>query len=291
MRVRALFILFLLCCSCFVDAQRYSLAEQKRFAYYLYSQRLYDDFLLQSAQIRTRYTLSTVEQDSLFYCQASCLAFKGQHENAAGFYTQVSGTTSLGLRSRFLAAEHYCRGGNVQYARNTMNGITADTSLVRLNDFYLASFYLFGNNVKAFREFSAAHKAEAGFFGVRWNELNAYAQRMKKAENKSMFLAGLMSAVVPGTGKIYAGKWRQGIVSIFPLAIMGLQTWEGFAKGGIKSPRFIVFGSLFSLFYIGNIWGSALSVSVRKQEIRNEVHNEMLVNLHLALEHVLGKGN
>jgi hypothetical protein len=291
MKAKALHLFFLLFLSCTLDAQRYSLAEQKRFAYYLYQAHRYDDFILQSDLIRRNYTLSGPENDTLFYYHANSLSGIGENENAAGFFIQVSAGAPFGLRSKFLAAEHYCKGLNFQYALNVVSAVQGpDSAVVQLRDFFLASLYLFRNDVKGFNAFDVSAPVQGGFFTAKRNALGVFAQRMQKAERKSMFLAGLMSAVVPGTGKIYAGKWRQGVMSLFPLAIMGLQAWEGYHKAGLTSPRFIVFGGLFSLFYIGNIWGSALSVSVRKQEIRNEIHQEMLVDLHLAVEHVLGKG-
>ena len=124
---------------------------------------------------------------------------------------------------------------------------------------------------------------------MRSEELKKAELKIKKANRKSPFLAGLMSTVIPGTGKIYSGKWRQGLISMVPLTLMGFQTYEAYRLQGVKSARFIVFGGLFSLFYIGNIYGSAVSVNVRKTEIEHEVHDEVVLSLRMCLQHVFGQ--
>jgi hypothetical protein len=54
-------------------------------------------------------------------------------------------------------------------------------------------------------------------------------------------------------------------------------------KDGVSSPRFIIYGSLFSLFYIGNIWGSALSVKIKRQEFNEKIDEQILFDMHIPL--------
>jgi hypothetical protein len=285
-------LLFLVVLAHLLPAQKGSLGEEKRFAYYLFQQHLYTDCQLQLDNILLHYEMSNDVQDSLHFMYADCLSRKGANREAASQYEAIRPYSPMGGYARLLAIENYCKSGDVEYAANLMEmSSIPDSKQAPLWNYYHLSVLLMNNDVKSFLRFRSGHTDDAPFFLTKNQELDAFAVKLKKANGKSMFLAGLMSAVVPGSGKIYAGKWRQGIVSFLPLAIMGLQTWEAYDKAGIKSPRFIFFGSLFTLFYIGNIYGSAISVSVRKQEIQNEIRNEMVLNLHLALEHVLGKGN
>jgi hypothetical protein len=82
---------------------------------------------------------------------------------------------------------------------------------------------------------------------------------------KSAFLAGVMSGAVPGSGKVYAGRAGDGLVSFFIVGIMALQSYEGYKKDGLLSVRCITFGLLGSAFYGGNIWGSINAAHLHNQ--------------------------
>ena len=112
---------------------------------------------------------------------------------------------------------------------------------------------------------------------------------IEKINHKSGLLAGCMSAVIPGLGKIYAGKTKQGLSSFLPVTLMGVQAYEAYRVSGIKSVRFILSAGLFSVFYFGNIWGSVLSVSVRREEINDEINNQILFNMRIPLQRISGE--
>ena len=113
---------------------------------------------------------------------------------------------------------------------------------------------------------------------------------MKK---KSPALAGLMSAVIPGTGKIYAGYKGQGLAAMITVGILGVSAAESYfrpfdrsGKKGYKSPEFIAFGSLFTIFYVGNLWGSVLSVKLAREHELREINDEILFDMHIPLRRI-----
>ena len=116
--------------------------------------------------------------------------------------------------------------------------------------------------------------------------MGAYGTGLRSYRSKSPFLAGVYSAVIPGAGKFYAGKKRQGIAAFLPVISLAAVTYEAYRKGGVRSARFIGFGSLFSLFYIGNIWGSVLSVRVKEKEFYRAYDNKILFDLHIPLRNL-----
>ena len=77
----------------------------------------------------------------------------------------------------------------------------------------------------------------------------------------SPWVAGMMSVVIPGSGKIYAGKTGQGIITFIQNVALGVQAYEAYRRDGWKSPRFLIYGGLFSFFYVGNVWGCLLYTS------------------------------
>ena len=119
--------------------------------------------------------------------------------------------------------------------------------------------------------------------GLEWDELKKVDSTLNKFGRKSPFLAGSMSALIPGLGKVYAGKPRQGVMAFVTSVVLGWQAVEGYQNGGVNDPRFIIFGSLFAIHYVGNIWGSAVAVSVNYQNNYYESKGAVLATVKLSL--------
>jgi uncharacterized protein len=70
---------------------------------------------------------------------------------------------------------------------------------------------------------------------------------------KSPALAGVLS-IIPGLGKIYCGKTKDGIYSFVFISVLGYLTYDTYTKGAYSSS--LIWGSSFVTFYLGNIYGS-----------------------------------
>ncbi len=110
-----------------------------------------------------------------------------------------------------------------------------------------------------------------------------YSKSIFSHKKKSKFVAGALSAIIPGAGKWYAGKKKQAIGAFLPIISSALLTLEAYNKGGIKDARFWIYGSLFTTFYIGNIWGSTIAVKVRNDEFNKVYENKILFDMHIPL--------
>lgn len=102
-------------------------------------------------------------------------------------------------------------------------------------------------------------------------------------KRKSPLLAGAMSAVIPGSGKIYAGDLRSGVSTLLIVGALGGMAAESWIKLGGSDWRTIALSSVFGLFYIGNIYGSALSVSVIKNTYDAAQKATLLFDLRIPL--------
>jgi len=92
-----------------------------------------------------------------------------------------------------------------------------------------------------------------------------------------------MSSLIPGLGKIYAGKIGQGISSFLTCSMFALIGIEQYNKRGLSDYRTIIASSLFTIFYIGNIWGSYFSVLIAEKEYNNAINKNILFNIHIPL--------
>lgn len=80
-----------------------------------------------------------------------------------------------------------------------------------------------------------------------------------KIKYKKPFVAGTLSAVVPGTGKIYTGFWQDGVLSFLSIGVSSWQAYTGFDKDGSNSIYGWSFSALAGVLYLANIYGSAKS--------------------------------
>lgn len=108
--------------------------------------------------------------------------------------------------------------------------------------------------------------------------LKSYEELSKtKIKQKSPGLAMLMSAVVPGSGKVYSSFWKDGIMSFIFVTSSFYQSYRGFSKTGIKSGIGWAFGGVALGFYGGNIYGSYKSAQKyngkQKKLFRQKVEN------------------
>jgi TM2 domain-containing membrane protein YozV len=94
---------------------------------------------------------------------------------------------------------------------------------------------------------------------------------------KSSTVAGIMSAIIPGSGKVYVGEVSDGIVAFLVTGIFVFLAYDNFQAG--HTSRAWIFTGAAALFYGGNIYGSVAAAQVHNAKITFEF-NESL-NIHL----------
>jgi len=97
----------------------------------------------------------------------------------------------------------------------------------------------------------------------------------KRIKHKKPWLAGAMSTILPGSGRIYAGKSREALTSFIPIATLGAQVAEGLWKPGLPNAHFYVFAPIAAVFYASNIYGSARAAKRTNAESLQEFNNEI----------------
>jgi len=76
---------------------------------------------------------------------------------------------------------------------------------------------------------------------------------------KSPILGGFLSAIVPGTGKIYAGRAFDGLLSLLINVSTGYSAYRAYRYG--RELEFYLYSGLFLIFYLGDIYGSYVAVN------------------------------
>src|SRR5690606_34174570 len=74
---------------------------------------------------------------------------------------------------------------------------------------------------------------------------------------KSTLTAGILSALIPGTGKIYTGQISEGLTAFVITSLFTFISYNNFKHD--HDIRGWIFAGTGALFYAGNIYGSAVS--------------------------------
>lgn len=211
-----------------------------------------------------------------------------QSKSSISYLRKVSGSNIHYYRyARFFTAFQLAYDGFPVSSRSILQEFEPQDSLmIRLKNLQLAGLDLLDRNYESYtrrqQNFTFAYELEPYERGMleRYDELQGF-------KKKSRFTAALLSSLVPGAGRFYIGKPGAGIAALLVTGIFGLQAWEGYRKDGINSARFIVFGTLFSVSHIANVWGTALAVKVRREEFNDQMNESILLDMHIPLRVLL----
>jgi hypothetical protein len=151
-------------------------------------------------------------------------------------------------------------------------------------------FQTMGHNLLVANQFEKSKNRRKGFVYVsnyqNQNEASFYSilTQLENERWKKPWIAAGLSAIVPGAGRLYAGDWKNAIVSFLFVGMNTYQSYNGFRKNGIQSTSGWIFGSLAAGFYIGNIYGAAWTAN-RKNEQKKNKHRYALESIYYSYSH------
>ncbi len=264
-------------------AQQFEFSKELRFAQYLQDKDALPEAIRVLEQLDTT-ALSPAQKDSLFYMLGWAAYSARQLDKSSWSLLKVSSGFPQYDKSRFFAA--YCQAfqGRTDSAFDGLRQLSIpDSTMGELRNLQLAGIALLKRDYKAFLPQQQQFTYSSYIFEKEERRMQLYYDRLKGFKHKSPVLAGIYSALIPGLGKFYAGKKKQGIAAFLPVISLAALTYEAWRKDGVKSARFIGFGSIFTIFYIGDIWGSTLSVKIRRNEFNKEYDNKILFDMHIPL--------
>ena len=108
---------------------------------------------------------------------------------------------------------------------------------------------------------------------------NIYAENGEQLPRRSPLLAGMLSTIVPGAGRLYTGRLADALNTLFTVGLTGWQAYAGFRRDGLSSVKGWSLGTLCGVFYVGNIYGSVISARVYNRDITDEFLATLFIEL------------
>ena len=286
---KLIFVLLLLSCSNFVFAQ-YRQADSRRqlvFIRHWINIGEYEEAISVIDISFKQESSDTAFQDSLNYLKAWCLYHLKELDSSAFYFDNVTASFPLYPKTVFFSAFNKSYEGRYDEAISALKAYNPeDSNLIRLKNFELAGIHLLKRDFERFN--SHSQRFDYRYYPIAREEktLIEHYDELLAFKKKSPLLAGTLSALVPGLGKLYAGKMGEGISAFLVCTSLGLVAYENYRKDGLLDAKTLVFGGVFSAYYIGNIWGSVFTVKIKKQEFNDAVNQFILFDLHIPLRNV-----
>ena len=105
----------------------------------------------------------------------------------------------------------------------------------------------------------------------------ALLDRNREVPRKSPAVAGVMSAVVPGSGYMYAGRYGDGVVALIVNGLFIAGTVAAIHQESYAVAAIV--GGIGLPFYVGNIYGSANAATKWNIGVRKELRETIAVSL------------
>lgn len=269
------YIIIFVLVTCTISAQDiYDLAHSKRYANYLY---LSQDYNLAAKEFERIIFLD--RNDTLVQLQLlNCYRFLGDYK------------TGLNRGEQIIKAYQNPPGQlSFEYGRF----LILNDSAQLFSDFLIQNKSLPDDTKKILSIGGMLYSGDYNTASFKLKEINQisspfiqdYQKIITQYENfkfRKPVTGMLLSAMVPGLGKVYSGDWKDAIIAMLFTGTSAWQAYQGFHKKGVHSVYGWIFGGLAAGFYIGNIYGTGKAVHKRNNEFKHKLHHQVeeAVNRH-----------
>lgn len=223
----------------------YNHDNSQRFGEYLYNSNQYD---LAVREFERCVFLKSDDRKSYLYL-FKIYRKSNAFEKAIDSYSRFSGNRNFGEMDTAFGSEYFkllVQNDKYQEAGDFLKN---NSCFKDNNDLKLSTILL----KKEWREAGTFKNEINSEVNKSLAEITGQGMALKK---KSPVLACLLSAVIPGSGKVYAGKWKDGVISLLMTSSAAFISVKAFNKNPESIYPWIM-GTMAVVYYSGNIYGSS----------------------------------
>jgi hypothetical protein len=121
---------------------------------------------------------------------------------------------------------------------------------------------LWQGDAQTARELALPQETSATTLATWQHEDQRFLSLHAHLPHPSPWIAGSLSALVPGLGRVYVGRWQDGLMSLALTATPGYFAIGGFERDGLQSVRGWLLGTTAAVFYLANVYGSAVGAGI-----------------------------
>ena len=274
-----LFVIFftitLLSCVVAEESIEYYAPENvRKFADFLYEQ---GDYLRAAGEYERYLFYQPQEGEQIRYRIALCYRFAGHTQQAIQNLRML---LRMHPEGQFVSRAYYQIGAtyflqdefeeSTRFLHETLPRITDTRQHAEAEQLIGLSYLMQKQWSEAGEVFRTLQGSEVASVSQKAIMYHNFAKEGTRLPTRSPLLAGILSTIVPGTGRLYTGRLSDAFASLLLVGITGWQTYDGFQKDGLSSVKGWTLGTIGGIFYVGNIYGSVLSAHVYNRRVTDE---------------------
>ncbi len=251
-----------------------------KFADHLYNERDYQGAIIEYE----RYiSLEPLYSEEILYRIGICYRNFGNTKEAIRYFQRIEREypdTNLKPALYYQTAYSYIISGNydgsIKYLDENINKLKNPDEVIKLQILKSLCY------LKQKRWYDAEKFISSITSSLNDNNFSYILQSLKRSaregttiKRKSPILAGALSSIIPGLGKVYCNQYGDGIFSFMLTTISGVLAYDAFCEDNIRSIKGWFFASMGAIFYAGNIYGSSISAKI----YNNQMEMNILSNL------------
>lgn len=271
----------------FVSAEEsieyYAPENVRKFADFLYEQ---GDYLRAAGEYERYLFYQPQKSEQIQYKIAICYRFAGKTEQAIQGFEALS---RMSPKSQYTSLAYYQIGATyfltdqfqqtALFLHETLPRITDIRQRAEAEQLIGLSYLMQKQWSEAGEVFKMLRGSEVASVSQKAVVYHSYAKNGADLPTRNPFLAGTLSTVVPGAGRLYTGRFSDALTSLFIVGLTGWQAYDGFQRDGLSSAKGWTLGTLSGIFYVGNIYGSVISARVYNQHVADEFLTTLSIEL------------
>ena len=264
----------------------YAPENVRKFANFLYEQGDYRRAAGEYQRYLFYLSEESEESEEIHYKIALCYRFAGENEQAIRKFEMLLQTYP---QSQFASRTYYQIGAtyflmdafqqSARFLRETLPHITGAKQHAEAEQLVGLSYLMQKEWSQAREVFKTLQGSEVIAVRQKASLYHSYADAGTQLPTRSPIVAGLLSTVVPGAGRLYTGRLGDALTSLLTVGVAGWQAYDGFRRDGLSSAKGWTLGMLSGIFYVGNIYGSVISARLYNQKIEDEFLTTLSVEL------------
>lgn len=259
------------------EVRAQTVQEEFNFVMYLVGNRMREDAL-------TAVRRTPLEGDSIDFLRGYAYYSAKSLDSAAISFSRVGERSPLFDEAMFFASLSNAHLGNYSQSNLFLDRVSAtDAPTLNLRRFETAGIHLLERDFAAFDSCFLLIDTTDYRIATEAADLLRVRGDLEAHRRKSPWVAGTLSALVPGLGKVYAGNLGEGIAAFLVTGSLMAVTAENWVKEGPTNWKTIAAGLLSTVFYVGNIYGSVATVKVNLREFNNRNNVQILYDIHIPL--------
>ena len=265
----------------------YSPQNIRKFADFLYEQ---EDYLRAAGEYQ-RYLFSMSEEvsesEQIRYKIALCYRFAGQTEQAIQNFqtllqthpdTQFASSAYYQIGVTYFLIDQFKQSS--QFLREALPHIAEARQHAEAEQLIGLSYLMQKQWSEAGEVFKTLQGSDVIPVKEKASIYHNYAKAGAELPTRSPFLAGVLSTIIPGAGRLYTGfRVGDAVTSLITVGVTGWQAYDGFRRDGLSSVKGWTLGTIGGIFYVGNIYGSVVSARVYNRQVEDEFLTTLSVEL------------